>query len=312
MESKNMNDGYRAAKEKFVEELEKQTIDSLSIQNDIELSEKTKQLIRNEAVKELDLFLDTKIKKVKKVIKKQLKLKIKQEKKKKWLENSFQRFNIYFRIQHMMLFTSVIILIITGLPIKFPNSVVSKFMMTIMGGIYTQGILHRIGASLLIGFYVFHTLYTIFNKEGRRDFLQLLPRLKDVQDVLQMVKYFFGFAKEKPKFDRFSYIEKFDYWAVYWGGIVMVGSGLIMWFHNIALRYFPKYVYDIAREAHSDEALLATLTIVIWHFYNVHFNPSRFPGSLVWWHGRLTKEQMIEEHPLEYERLMKEKEGKND
>jgi len=307
-----MNDGYRAAKEKFVEELEKQTIDSLSIQNDIELSEKTKQLIRNEAVKELDLFLDTKIKKVKKVIKKQLKLKIKQEKKKKWLENSFQRFNIYFRIQHMMLFTSVIILIITGLPIKFPNSVVSKFMMTIMGGIYTQGILHRIGASLLIGFYVFHTLYTIFNKEGRRDFLQLLPRLKDVQDVLQMVKYFFGFAKEKPKFDRFSYIEKFDYWAVYWGGIVMVGSGLIMWFHNIALRYFPKYVYDIAREAHSDEALLATLTIVIWHFYNVHFNPSRFPGSLVWWHGRLTKEQMIEEHPLEYERLMKEKEGKND
>jgi hypothetical protein len=91
----------------------------------------------------------------------------------------------------------------------------------------------------------------------------------------------------------------------------MVGSGLIMWFHNLALSYFPKYVYDIAREAHSDEALLATLTIVIWHFYNVHFNPSRFPGSLVWWHGKLTKEQMIDEHPLEYEKIMKGKEGKN-
>jgi cytochrome b subunit of formate dehydrogenase len=215
-------------------------------------------------------------------------------------------------LAHMMLFTSVIILIITGLPIKFPNSKISKFMMSLMGGISTQGILHRIGAVLLISFYVFHTLYTIFNKEGRRDFLQLLPRFKDIKDVFQMIKYFFGFAKEKPKFDRFSYIEKFDYWAVYWGGIVMVGSGLIMWFHNIALSYFPKYVYDIAREAHSDEALLATLTIVIWHFYNVHFNPSRFPGSLVWWHGKLTKEQMIDEHPLEYERIVKEKEGKND
>ncbi|MGB9736396.1 MAG: formate dehydrogenase subunit gamma, partial [bacterium] len=289
-----MNDRYQAAKEKFIEELEKQIIASLSIENDKELVEKTKQLIRNEAAKDLDTFLNTRLKGITRVIKKQHRLKIKQEKKKEWLENSFQRFNIYFRIQHMMLFTSVIILIITGLPIKFPNSPVSKFMMSLMGGISTQGILHRIGAVLLIGFYVFHTLYTIFNKDGRKDFVQLLPRLKDVKDVFQMVKYFFGFAKEKPKFDRFSYIEKFDYWAVYWGGIVMVGSGLIMWFHNLALSYFPKYVYDIAREAHSDEALLATLTIVIWHFYNVHFNPSRFPGSLVWWHGRLTREQMIE------------------
>lgn len=305
-----MDERFKTAKEKFIEELEKQTIKSLSIENDKELSEKAKQLIKNE-VNELDVFLDAKLRKVLKIIKKLQRIKIKQEKKKEWLENSFQRFNIYFRIQHMMLFTSVIILIITGLPIKFPNSSVSKFMMLLMGGITTQGILHRIGAVLLIGFYVFHTLYTIFNKEGRKDFIQLLPRLKDVKDVLQMIKYFFGFAKEKPKFDRFSYIEKFDYWAVYWGGIVMVGSGLIMWFHNIALRYFPKYVYDIAREAHSDEALLATLTIVIWHFYNVHFNPSRFPGSLVWWHGRLTKEQMMEEHPLEYERLMQEKEEKN-
>lgn len=306
-----MEDKRKTTKEKITEELEKYAAGVLPDREDKELSEETKQLVRNEALKDLDAFLDVKIKNIRKLIMKQQRLKAKLDKKKEWQKDTFQRFNIYFRIQHIMLFSSVIILIITGLPIKFPNSSISKFMMSVMGGISTQGILHRIGAVLLIGFYVFHTLYTIFNKDGRRDFVQLLPKPRDIKDIFQMIKYFFGFAKDKPKFDRFSYIEKFDYWAVYWGGIVMVGSGLIMWFHNIALSYFPKYVYDIAREAHSDEALLATLTIVIWHFYNVHFNPSRFPGSLVWWHGKLTKEQMIDEHPLEYERIMEEKEGKN-
>ncbi len=307
-----MEDKFKTVKEKIAEELQKYALDILPDREDKGLDEETQRLVRDETTEGLDAFLNIKTKNIHKIIKKQHALKIKLDKKQEWQKDTFQRFNIYFRIQHMMLFMSVIILIITGLPIKFPNSSISKFMMSIMGGISTQGILHRIGAVLLIGFYVFHTLYTIFNKDGRRDFVQLLPKSKDVKDIFQMIKYFFGFAKDKPKFDRFSYIEKFDYWAVYWGGIVMVGSGLIMWFHNIALSYFPKYVYDIAREAHSDEALLATLTIVIWHFYNVHFNPSRFPGSLVWWHGKLTKEQMIDEHPLEYERIVKGKEGKND
>ena len=307
-----MEDKYKTAKAKIAEELRKYALDTLPDQEEKELNEKTQRLVTDEAIEGLDALLKVKTKNIQKIIKKQHALKINLDKKKEWQKDTFQRFNIYFRIQHIMLFSSVIILIITGLPIKFPNSSISKFMMSIMGGISTQGILHRIGAVLLIGFYVFHTLYTIFNKDGRRDFVHLLPKPKDIRDVVQMIKYFFGFAREKPKFDRFSYIEKFDYWAVYWGGIVMVGSGLIMWFHNIALMYFPKYVYDIAREAHSDEALLATLTIVIWHFYNVHFNPSRFPGSLVWWHGKLTKEQMLDEHPLEYERILKEKEGKND
>ncbi len=306
-----MEDNYRTAKDRIIEELERFAAGVVPGTGEHDLDDETRRLIRQEALRDLDTFLGAKTKNIRKLVLRQQRLKVKFLKKKEWEKDTFQRFNIYFRIQHMMLFSSVIILIITGLPIKFPNSAISKFMMSIMGGISTQGILHRIGAVLLIGFYVFHTLYTIFNRDGRRDFVQLLPKPKDIKDVVQMIKYFFGFAKEKPRFDRFSYIEKFDYWAVYWGGIVMVGSGLIMWFHNIALSVFPKYVYDIAREAHSDEALLATLTIVIWHFYNVHFNPSRFPGSLVWWHGKLTKEQMIDEHPLEYERLTKEKEDDN-
>ena len=306
-----MEGGYDNARNKFIEDLERHLIESLNIRGEPALTGMAKDLLRTEMARELDTFLNIRLKKIYRAVEKEEKARARLANREKWKQGTFQRFNIYFRIQHIMLFTSVIILIITGLPIKFPNATASKILMSIMGGIAAQGILHRIGAVLLIAFYVFHTGYTVFNRDGRRDFMALLPRLKDVKDVVQMSKYFFGLSREKPRFDRFSYIEKFDYWAVYWGGIVMVGSGLIMWLHNITLRYLPKYVYDIAREAHSDEALLATLTIVIWHFYNVHFNPSRFPGSLVWWHGKLTKEQMMDEHPLEYERAMSGKEDRD-
>jgi len=84
----------------------------------------------------------------------------------------------------------------------------------------------------------------------------------------------------------------------------MIGSGLFLWFETDVMRFLPKYAVDMAHEMHSDEALLATLAIVIWHFYNVHFNPDRFPGTLLWWHGQLTEHEMKEEHPREYDEIM--------
>lgn len=225
-------------------------------------------------------------------------------------EEMFLRFNIHFRLQHMTLFTSVILLILSGLPLKFPDFSPVAFLVNAFGGIESTRIIHRISASLLILFMVYHTLYTILHHEGRRDFLLLLPRIKDIRDVIQNLKYFFGITNEKPKFGRFSYVEKFDYWAVYWGCVIMIGSGALMWFQELSLKILPKFVLDAAKEAHSDEALLATLAIVIWHFYNVHFNPDKFPGSLTWLHGKITKEEIMEHHPLEYEEIMKEKKKK--
>ncbi|HZW36635.1 MAG: hypothetical protein ACM319_01320, partial [Deltaproteobacteria bacterium] len=197
----------------------------------------------------------------------------------------FQRFNRNFRFQHMVMFSSVIILIITGMPIKFPNFILSRFVINFWGGINNSTIVHRIGALMLVYFMVHHLLYTILSRDGRRDFVLLLPMPKDIRDAVQNIRFFLGKVKEKPRFGRFSYIEKFDYWAVYWGCIIMIGSGTFLWGESIALKYFPKFVLDIAHEMHSDEALLATLAIVVWHFYNVHFNPERFPGTLMWWHG---------------------------
>lgn len=219
----------------------------------------------------------------------------------------FERFSITFRIQHILLFTSVIILILTGLPLKFPESWWAEFLFEKLHAFYVAKFLHRVGAVGLFIESAFHLFYITMLSEGRQFFMGMLPRLKDAFDAISNVKYFLGVSKTPARFDRFSYIEKFDYWAVYWGCVIMITSGLALWFQDKFMSILPKYFIDVLKEVHSDEALLATLALVIWHFYNVHFNPDKFPGSLLWWHGKISKEEIIKEHPLEYERIIKER-----
>ena len=215
-----------------------------------------------------------------------------------------ERFVWSIRAQHFVLFTSCLLLIITGLPLKFPDSLAARIFFHLTGGVKGGGYLHRIGAAALIGVGTYHMFFITFTRAGRREFFQLLPRWKDVRDVTHSVLYFFGLRRERARFARFSYVEKFDYWAVYWGMVIMIGSGLALWLHNWALAHLPLAVLDIAYQAHSDEALLATLAIVIWHFYNVHLNPDNFPMSWTWWNGKITLEKMRSHHPVEYDQLM--------
>lgn len=220
-------------------------------------------------------------------------------------ERTFERFNLSIRLQHMVLFTSCILLIATGLPVKFYDSGWAHWFFDAVGGIERSTQFHRVGAVGLITVGLYHLIYILFFAHGRWNFGLLVPNLKDARDIGHQMRYFLGRTDEKPQFGRFSYVEKFDYWAVYWGMIIMVGSGLLLWFEQISLAVFPKYVVDIANEAHSDEALLATLAIVVWHFYNVHFNPKKFPMNKVWFTGRMSEEEMLDEHPLEYEQIVK-------
>jgi cytochrome b subunit of formate dehydrogenase len=216
----------------------------------------------------------------------------------------FERFGWNFRTQHMILLVSCLILIITGLPLKFHEARLSQLFFDLVGGVQMSTLIHRIGAVGLIAVGAYHLLYLVAFREGRRDFWELLPRPKDVTDLFQMLRYFLGKTDEKPRFGRFSYVEKFDYWAVYWGMVIMIGSGLILWFLETFLQYLPKFAADIAREAHSDEGLLATLAIIIWHFYNVHLNPENFPMTWTMFTGKISEEEMRRHHPLEYEEQM--------
>jgi len=220
------------------------------------------------------------------------------------LAREFERFSWNFRAQHWVLLVSCLILIITGLPLKFHEARISQLFFDLVGGVGTSTLIHRIGAVGLMAVGGYHLFYLVAFREGRRNFLKLLPVPQDVRDFFQMVRYFLGWSEEKPRFGRFSYVEKFDYWAVYWGMVIMIGSGLILWFLETSLRFLPKFAADIAREAHSDEGLLATLAIIIWHFYNVHLNPEHFPMNRTFLTGRISEDEMQGHHPLEYEELM--------
>jgi cytochrome b subunit of formate dehydrogenase len=236
-------------------------------------------------------------------------------------EKYFIRFGWNFRFQHIVLLASTIMLILTGVPMKFPKNSVSQFIIELFGGPAGARSVHHFFALGLIFIGIYHLIYSFWSRQGRKDFYELLPSLKDFSDLYCQIKYYLGFRKEKVKYGRFSYVEKFDYWAVYWGLIMMIGTGMVMWlfqgkfdpviFGEINLKFGPdmitNYVHAIAREMHSDEALLATLVIIGWHFYNVHLNPHKFPMSKVWLNGKMTEKEMKEEHPLEYEELMKAK-----
>ena len=217
---------------------------------------------------------------------------------------TFLRFSWNFRAQHWILFTSCLTLIITGLPMKFHEARLSQLFFDLVGGVQVSTVIHRIGAVGLIFVGAYHLFYLVTFREGRKNFLALLPCPQDVLDFFQMLRYFLGRSEERPRFGRFSYVEKFDYWAVYWGMVVMIGSGLMLWFLETSLQYLPKFAADIAREAHSDEGLLATLAIIFWHFYNVHLNPEHFPMNRAFLTGMISEEEMRHHHPLEYEALM--------
>lgn len=221
-----------------------------------------------------------------------------------------KRFGWQFRIQHGTLALSVIVLILTGIPLWFnlgkPGHIwLSQEEFGIFGDIEIYRQIHKIAGVVLTILAIYHLLYLALSREGRREFRELFPRIKDGIDLVQNMMYFFGLRKQRPKFGRFTYYEKFDYWAVYWGVVIMVGTGLALWFPEVPAKYFPWLTFGLALEVHADEALLAAMAIIIWHFYNVHYNPSRFPGTLLWYHGKISKDEMMHEHPLEFAEMVK-------
>jgi cytochrome b subunit of formate dehydrogenase len=156
---------------------------------------------------------------------------------------------------------------------------------------------------------LYHVYYILFVPRGKQVLRDILPVWKDVKDAVGTVKYNLGLSKEKPRIGRFSYAEKAEYWALMWGSLIMGATGFILWFDNTFLGLLTKLGWDIARTVHYYEAWLATLSILVWHFYFVVFNPEIYPINLAFWKGTLTEEEMAEEHPLELEKTQqKEKE----
>jgi cytochrome b subunit of formate dehydrogenase/nitrate/TMAO reductase-like tetraheme cytochrome c subunit len=220
----------------------------------------------------------------------------------------YLRMTVNERVQHILLAVSFILLVITGFMLRFPDAWWVRHIREISENAFEmRSLLHRIAAVVMVFVSLYHVYYVSFTARGRQLIKDLFPVYKDLKDAIGIAKFNLGISKIKPKLDRFSYVEKAEYWALIWGTIVMTATGIIMWFDNTFMGIFTKLGWDIARTIHYYEAWLAFLSIVVWHFYFVIFNPDVYPMSVAWFKGTITEEEMAEEHPLELERL---KEGK--
>lgn len=221
-------------------------------------------------------------------------------------QKEYRRLDLPQRLQHILLFTSFIVLALTGLPLRFPHNDWLHALYMAIGGMPVARLTHRIAAVVMIVAWIWHTLDLIVRWK-RAGFtlssITMLPTKKDVHDFIGLSKYYLGIAREQPRFDRFDFRQKFDYFAVYWGMPIMVFSGFVLWFPIYFGNVLPEIGLSAAYIAHSDEAILAFLAIAVWHFYNVHFSPGDFPMSPTWWTGRKSRSQMEHEHPLELERI---------
>lgn len=217
----------------------------------------------------------------------------------------FLRFNIHQRIQHAMMFTSFIICSFTGLPIKYAYTGWGQALARFWGGPDTMLAIHVSSGGLMILSCIYHLFWMgamLSSKKSRS--WAALPMLKDFTDLGDNLRYLLGVAEKPAHFDRYSYKEKFDYWAVFWGMFMIGGSGVMMWFPDLGTAIAPRWFIDAFRAAHSDEAVLAIVVIFFWHFYNVHFNPDMFPANKVFYEGTMTYEQMLHEHPAELEKIL--------
>jgi cytochrome b subunit of formate dehydrogenase len=212
-----------------------------------------------------------------------------------------ERMTLHQRWQHVILFASFITLAITGFALKFPDS----WFATLLGmGERLRGITHRVAGVVLIAVGMYHLGYAAITRQGRRLIEDFLPEPKDASDVWGTLLYYLGLRSEKPEFRRFNYAEKAEYWALVWGLIVMASTGIMLWAKISVGRYLARWWLDVATAIHLYEAILATLAIVVWHFYQVCFDPDVYPMNWAWWDGKMSFEHYREEHGLDTETLL--------
>ncbi len=239
----------------------------------------------------------------------------------------FFRFTMDQRIQHIVLALSVIILVLTGMPLKFHDAAWAHWLYPFFGGTRLAPVVHKVAGCALLLLFVYHLITVIRSivvnqilplkrEEGLTVGKVLLvlarqplvPNLKDAIDIKDLLKYLLFITNEHPRGDEYTWKEKFDYWAPFWGIFVIGITGLIMWNMEFATTFMSGWVINFCLIAHSDEALLAALFLFIWHWYNVHYSVSVFPMGTVFLTGYLSEEQMAEEHYDYYVKVMK-KEG---
>ena len=215
------------------------------------------------------------------------------------------RMNRWFRVAHWGIMVSFPTLVVTGFALKYPDSWWAKPLLMWEASTGVRGGLHRVAAVIMIAATLYHFVHLALNKRDRSFIWAMIPTIKDARDMIDVFLYNLGFSQKEPKFAKFNYAEKMEYWAFMWGTVVMAISGFLLWFDNFTLRHFPKWVSDAATAIHWYEALLATFSILIWHFYLVIFDPMIYPMDTAWLDGKIPADHYRHTRPVYYQQLLK-------
>lgn len=237
----------------------------------------------------------------------------------------FFRFSLHQRLQHMVLFSTVILLALTGFPLKYHNQRWAEPLFNFFGGINVAPVIHHIAGSILLALFVYHTCYWIYLfmtvRVGRlkrencctaenvlKEFLaqEMVPNKRDLDDIISMFKWLLYFTHKPPRYERMSWQEKFDYYAPYWGIPVLGPAGAALWWRDELTQFMPGVVLNALYIMHTDEALLATMFLFFVHWYNVHYAPAKFPLGTVFLTGYMSEGDMIHEHYDEYIKVLTE------
>ncbi len=221
----------------------------------------------------------------------------------------FQRFTRTWRIAHLTFALSLMTLTISGMPLLFSNTEWAYTVMKWFGGPRVAGEIHRVAALFFVAVFIWHLFY-IGIRIGRnfKEFKlfgphSMVPNLNDLRDIYAMFEWFLG-QGPRPKFDRWTYWEKFDYWAPFWGVTIIGVSGLMMWIPSKVAAFLPGWVFNVAAIFHGEEAILAVVFLFTVHFFNNHFRPDKFPLDVVMFTGAVPLEEFRHEHGHEYQRLL--------
>ena len=220
------------------------------------------------------------------------------------------RMNLHFRIAHWLTVVSFPILVVTGFALKFPEGWWARPLLIWESHFAFRGMVHRVAAVILLASVAYHFVHLALVRRDRAMLRYMIPGLDDLRDLGDMFLYNLGLSEKRPMFGKFNYVEKIEYLAYMWGTVVMAATGFILWFNNLALRYFPKWVSDAATALHYYEAILATFSILIWHWYTVMFDPDVYPMDRAWITGQASADHLRHTRPQYYEQLVKQQNSK--
>jgi cytochrome b subunit of formate dehydrogenase len=212
------------------------------------------------------------------------------------------RMNRGQRIQHTVLFASFTVLVLTGFALKFPDSWFKYLVLGMNENL--RSIVHRIAGVVLIAAAFYHLVYLAFYRDGHRLLRDIRPATGDAAEFWNNLRYHLGLTPHRPSSGRFTYAEKVEYWALVWGTLIMAVTGVMLWAAITVGSLGPRWWLDVATAIHFYEAVLASLAIVVWHFYQVFFDPDAYPMNWAWWDGEVPLEHYQSEHPLDLEAVL--------